>query len=83
MNLLSGFMLTIMRVSSHGESHWVAAEVDRDYEAVESAHQAPSDQPSHAGNEHGDDEGVCSLVMPASCLSFVLAIGWYSGRDDG
>lgn len=43
---------------SHGKSHRFAAEIYRDHEALEFAHQTPANQSGHARYEYGDDKGV-------------------------
>ena len=50
--------LVLISEYSNDESHGISAEVDGDYEVVQSTCKATSDQSDDEGNEHGDDQGI-------------------------
>jgi len=60
-------------INSNGQGHRISAEVDRDHETLEFAHQAPANKRSHAEHEYGNDEGnrnqslQTGLLLKNSC----------------
>jgi hypothetical protein len=55
--------LQLNSLFSHVESNRIPAEINRNYETIEFAHQAPANQSDDARNEHGDDQGQYKLYL--------------------
>lgn len=65
---------------SNGESNRFTAEIYRDHEALEFAHQTPANQSGHARDEHGDDKGMTHFCINNTGAQST-ALGWHNGRD--